>query len=849
MKLLKIAILVVSVIGMVGNRALAQPAAAPGAEDPWQGMLSYEYGKSRIDLGKIDAQIRTASPEQYKAIESKLIGVLQNPKASLEARRFACRWLQIVGTAQCVPVVAPLIADEKISHMARVALESIPDPSAGAALRAALGQVKGQQLAGVIGSVAARRDAQAVSLLAPLAAEADAVVAGAAITALGQIGTPEAAQALAAVRPTDALKPVVARAQIESARALASAGNRPQAIATFNALLSGDQPRYIRVAAFTGLVATQEPASSAKLVIQTLAGNDAPLRNAALSAVGPAGDMRLRNAVAEQLPGLKPEAQAALLSVLADQAEVTLRPTLLSILRDATDPAVREAALEAMVYHGEGTDVAMLVKAAAAEAGDKSPSRKTLTRMTRTGVDEALLSMLQEKEPALRAVVVAVLAERRTPGALSGLVKAMGDTDAGVVNESIKALSSIGTASEVQGLAQVVITTTEAARRDAAANAIKSISGRTNDKAACSGPVLAALAATKDVPAQSSLVQVLPRIGDAASLAALVKVLADAAGELRDAAVRALAEWPDMAAGTHLIQVARAATSDVHAVLALRGAVRLARNAKDRPAADRLKLLKDVIALAKRTDEKKQAIAAMAEVPSAQSLETLQGYLSDPALKNDAAMAALRGAKEMGPIYRKAAMATLAQVKDLKLGGDIDKQIDSVATGLKQAGMTDGFVLAWLTAGPFKQGDKDFNALLNVAFPPEKDDAAVAWRPVAADSGSKIIDLNKVYGGGDNCAAYLKTIINSDTDQDVQLEFGSDDGIKVLLNQKQIHSKQASRPVRAGEDKVKVKLKKGANVLLLKITQGGGDWGACARIRSSDGKSLAQGISVSLAQE
>ena len=50
--------------------------------------------------------------------------------------------------------------------MARYGLEPIPDPAVDAALRDALGKVKGRLLVGVIGSIGVRRDPKAVPALA-----------------------------------------------------------------------------------------------------------------------------------------------------------------------------------------------------------------------------------------------------------------------------------------------------------------------------------------------------------------------------------------------------------------------------------------------------------------------------------------------------------------------------------------------------------------------------------------------------------------------------------------------------------------------------------------------------------
>ena len=116
--------------------------------------------------------------------------------ATQEEKSAACRQLARVATKEAVPTLAALLGDEKLSHMARYALETIPDPSVDDALRDALGKVKGRPLLGVIGSLGVRRDAKAVDALAKLLADADADVAQAAARALGKIGTPEAAKAL-----------------------------------------------------------------------------------------------------------------------------------------------------------------------------------------------------------------------------------------------------------------------------------------------------------------------------------------------------------------------------------------------------------------------------------------------------------------------------------------------------------------------------------------------------------------------------------------------------------------------------------------------------------------------------
>ncbi len=87
----------------------------------------------------------------------------------------------------------------------------------------------------------------------------------------------------------------------------------------------------------------------------------------------------------------------------------------------------------------------------------------------------------------------------------------------------------------------------------------------------------------------------------------------------------------------------------------------------------------------------------------------------------------------------------------------------------------------------------------------------------AEDNG--IIDFEKIYGSISNKAAYAYCEIESETDQTIHFLFGSDDGAKVWINGKLVHSIFAGRAVKAGEDYFKADLKKGLNQVLVKITQ------------------------------
>ncbi|NLH16932.1 MAG: hypothetical protein GX455_10160, partial [Phycisphaerae bacterium] len=113
------------------------------------------------------------------ADEKELISILKSDAGVVE-KCDACQQLRISGTLESVEPLAALLGDERIGHAARYALEAMPCPEAGAALRAAMDQTSGIVKAGLIDSLGWRRDTTAIPLVAKGLSDSDAVVAMAA---------------------------------------------------------------------------------------------------------------------------------------------------------------------------------------------------------------------------------------------------------------------------------------------------------------------------------------------------------------------------------------------------------------------------------------------------------------------------------------------------------------------------------------------------------------------------------------------------------------------------------------------------------------------------------------------
>ncbi|MEI7577601.1 MAG: DUF1553 domain-containing protein [Armatimonadota bacterium] len=115
----------------------------------------------------------------------------------------------------------------------------------------------------------------------------------------------------------------------------------------------------------------------------------------------------------------------------------------------------------------------------------------------------------------------------------------------------------------------------------------------------------------------------------------------------------------------------------------------------------------------------------------------------------------------------------------------------------------------WEICGPFKRGsfEEAFNS----------DEKLDHWRPIKITSGVAVQAIN-----ADQANAYFRTKLVSDREQLFEFGVSSDDGVRVWVNGKLVHSNFVSRGITQGVDAVKAQLRKGENELLIKVANGSG---------------------------
>jgi hypothetical protein len=125
----------------------------------------------------------------------------------------------------------------------------------------------------------------------------------------------------------------------------------------------------------------------------------------------------------------------------------------------------------------------------------------------------------------------------------------------------------------------------------------------------------------------------------------------------------------------------------------------------------------------------------------------------------------------------------------------------------------------WEICGPFSRGsfEETFNS----------DEKLENWRPIKITPGVAVQAINANLSN-----AYFRTKLVSDREQLLEFGVSSDDGVRVWVNGKLVHSNFVSRGITQGVDAVKAQLRKGENELLIKVANGSGPDGLMVTLGS-----------------
>jgi len=605
--------------------------------DPYRALLTYDFGDSRSALTTIEEEIRGATPGERALIEAKLLHVLQSPQGTFACKQFVCRMLRRIGTGASVPVLAELLADEKLSHMARFALQEMSNPKVDEVLREALDKLNGDLRIGVIGSIAARRDRKAVERLAGFLTSRDTELVRASISALGRIGGVRAARMLARARVPEILEAPKADAYLMCADGLLAEGEARAATKIYRKMVGEANPTVVRIAALQGIVRVEE-ARAVPTVVAMLKDADRDVRHAAGKVAAEMPGSQATRTIAAQLPGLEPSTQVVVLGALADRGDGAALPAVARAAQSG-DERVKVAAVRAIAVLGNASNVELLAETAA-EGGDAGRAAgDALERLRGAGVASALIEIVEGGgEPAVRAQAIQALSARGEPTAVPALLGAAKDENASVRNASYRALGSLAgeeDEEELPAMVGLLLVGESSSERRGLERAMTSIIGRMEDADAAAAPMIDGLERA-DEAASANLLVVLGRAGGTKARRVIQENLGNSNVEIKKAAIRAMGNWSDPSPAENLLAIAKGDPDETCQVLALGGYVRLISLPGDLSAEERLGMYKIAMGIAARPEEKRSILSGVANLESKEALEFVRPYLDDEEVGEEA---------------------------------------------------------------------------------------------------------------------------------------------------------------------------------------------------------------------
>lgn len=600
----------------------------------------------------------TAATAQERT--KSLIAVL-NSDAPLFEKARACQQLGEVGTAEAVPALARLLADPGLSAYARSGLEGIPDPSAAAALRNAAQTLHGPLLAGVVNSLGALRDDQAVEVLARLAADQASGVGKEALLALGNISNSESIRLLEQMLTGG---PAATRAEAASACLLAAdrqrtSGNLSRALALYELLRQPNIPLTIRVGATRGAILARSTDRVPFLITQ-LKSDELAIRNSALLTIREIPNSALATALNTVVPQAAPELQGQLLLAMAD-CHNHESVSVVQKLSGSSNTEIRQTALAVLGRLGPGA-VPALLQALQQErpAEERAVILGGLRAMQGVEANPHLVHALASADtPAVRVELIRLLESRGVTSAAPEFLKQASAPEPNVAIAALSALSSLGSDNELGALIDITKSSTDDTVRGSAESALAGICTRAGQPACKT--VLGELTRAGKPSERNSWVRVLTQAACAEALPAIQDAATDRDPEVADNALTQLGHWPTPAPMEVLLQAVDSTGIPRLQKAARTSVLQLAATAIDGAQASDAQIfawLARVHGAENSIEENRRILGLLGRLKTVESFRLIEPYLENPELRTEAAAALVQIAPALAKTESAGALKT-----------------------------------------------------------------------------------------------------------------------------------------------------------------------------------------------
>ncbi len=654
-------------------------------------------GDAQRTLQKMSFRAGRPGQEDHRAALAKVLAYRLDGELLPSARVWIIRELERSGRAESVVALVNCLSNTEplVKDAARRALENNPAPEAAVALRSLItSNADGKSRAAYIEALSFRADPQDIPLFIKQLEISDDSVRIAASLALARIGDASAVDPLFVAMKWGS--EVARREAINAAAAIAErvgGTDKKKAVEIFTKLLAG--PVQSKAAGLAGL-GRFGGGEQIDALVAALFDSNVVVKSAALIGLEALAAGIITPDIGNKIKPLAPETYGQVIAVLGRRADKALLPIFQfaaeipqprvgpATTRPGLDPylLIRTAAYIALAKLDDAGALDILLSAATTTKGDEqSAARDAIEAIKGENFDQALRTKIRNPDISARFEVSRALASRAAKSSIPTYRQLAHDAEGSIRYEAYRGFRTVGDADDLPAVIELIVKSENDGDRDQLSRAIAAISRRIAEREKRSDPVLAALAGSSG-PARLALISALGHIGGEKPLATVHDLLADKDEKVRDAAVRALADWPDQDAMPDLLKIADEEVANLdakHPILALSGYVHLA-TIRETTQRARFEQLRTALWLAKRPEEVRMVLGPLGDVRDIEVARTILPYFGDPAVTEECAIAIAKLGRNMrenkDPTYREALEKAAAVTKK----DDVRKSIKDTIT-------------------------------------------------------------------------------------------------------------------------------------------------------------------------
>ncbi len=590
---------------------------------------------SRATITQINEYLRvmTSDNRPLENCEKEMIKFLLSD-ATIDAKSYICSKLGEIGSEASVPVLADLLNKPELFDSARYALERIPGEQSIRVLRNALQTTEGKARIGILTSIGLRKDLKSIPTVAMFLKDSDPDTVVAAGAALDRMGKESALSALWTAR-TQAIEPArlkLTEYTLSCANQILKEKKSSDALDVVRSLSADNTlPSSLRIASIRSLAQFSEE-EGAKAIVKSFSDPDPNFVRLAIAACPLIKDKKvLLNVVCKEVAFLPAENQVQFIDLFASQNKKEILPYIVESM-SSENVSVREASIRALGMLGGKSEIQILVQKALGEGTEAELAKTSLSTMPGEEVGQEMLNILKKTdvEPALKKLLLPLVADRRVPGSEPVILQSAGDTDLECRIAAIKSLIEQPKTEIFDTVLQLLPNAGSDEERKLFEELILKIVLLNPEETEKRLGSLSAMLDTKPaLPVQTVLLRVLARSGNPAGLEKIKSLInANTAPELLNAVLEALNEWSDDTPVPFLLDFARANPQLPQRDKLLETTINLAQKTKlsDDEAIQRMAA---VLELNPSESVKKMAIEKIAARKADSSLPLLLTYLRE----------------------------------------------------------------------------------------------------------------------------------------------------------------------------------------------------------------------------